>query len=76
MTLDSLSSIERQQNILAYLSKQKRISVSEICEMFAVSEATARRDLEVLTDQNSPAKCAWRSDFFAASTACIAYFQA
>ncbi len=52
MTLDSLSSIERQQNILAYLSKQKRISVSEICEMFAVSEATARRDLEVLTDQN------------------------
>lgn len=52
MTLDSLSSIERQQNILSYLSKQKRISVAEICEMFAVSEATARRDLEVLTDQN------------------------
>ena len=52
MSHESLSNIERQQNILTYLSKQKRISVAEICEMFAISEATARRDLEVLTDQN------------------------
>jgi DeoR/GlpR family transcriptional regulator of sugar metabolism len=52
MTQDSLSSIERQQKILTFLSRQQRISVTEICEMFAVSEATARRDLEVLTDQN------------------------
>lgn len=51
MTLDSLSNIERQQKILTFLSNQQRISVAEICEMFAVSEATARRDLEVLTDQ-------------------------
>lgn len=51
MTLDTLSNIERQQKILTFLSNQKRISVTEICEMFAVSEATARRDLEVLTDQ-------------------------
>jgi DeoR/GlpR family transcriptional regulator of sugar metabolism len=52
MTLDSLSSIERQQKILEFLSRQQRISVAEICEMFTVSEATARRDLEVLTDEN------------------------
>ncbi len=52
MTLDSLSSIERQQIILQHLDRQQRISVSEICEMFTVSEATARRDLEVLAEQN------------------------
>jgi DeoR family transcriptional regulator of aga operon len=51
MTLDSLSNFERQQKILTFLSNQQRISVAEICEMFSVSEATARRDLEVLTDQ-------------------------
>ncbi|OJX38928.1 MAG: DeoR family transcriptional regulator [Chloroflexi bacterium 44-23] len=52
MTLDYLSNIERQQEILIFLNRQQRISVAEICEMFAVSEATARRDLEVLTEQN------------------------
>ena len=52
MTSEPISRVERQQNILTYLSRQKRISVSEICEMFSVSEATARRDLEELTDQN------------------------
>jgi DeoR/GlpR family transcriptional regulator of sugar metabolism len=52
MTHVSLSNIERQQKILTFLSRQQRISVNEICEMFTVSEATARRDLEVLTDQN------------------------
>ena len=52
MTLDSLSNIERQQHILQFLNKQQRISVIEICEMFSISEATARRDLDILTDQN------------------------
>lgn len=52
MSPEPLSRIERQQNIITYLSKQKRISVAEICEMFDVSEATARRDLEELTEQN------------------------
>lgn len=52
MTLESLSSIERQQQILKFLNKQQRISVVEICELFSVSEATARRDLEMLSEQN------------------------
>jgi DeoR family transcriptional regulator of aga operon len=53
MTSDSLSSIERQQKILHYLTRQQRISVADICGMFSISEATARRDLEVLTEQNN-----------------------
>lgn len=52
MTFDSLSNTERQQKILQYLDRQQRISVTEICEMFTISEATARRDLEILTGQN------------------------
>ena len=51
MTLEFLSSIERQQQILRFLSRQKRISVTEICEQFSISEATARRDLESLAEQ-------------------------
>lgn len=52
MTIESISNFERQQRILQFLNQQERISVVEICEMFSISEATARRDLEVLTDQN------------------------
>jgi DeoR/GlpR family transcriptional regulator of sugar metabolism len=52
MTVESISNIERQQRILQFLNQQERISVIEICEMFSISEATARRDLEVLTEQN------------------------
>jgi DeoR family transcriptional regulator of aga operon len=52
MIFDSLSNTERQIKILQYLDRQQRISVTEICEMFAISEATARRDLEVLAEQN------------------------
>jgi DeoR/GlpR family transcriptional regulator of sugar metabolism len=39
---------ERQKQILSLLSKQGRLSVSEIVEQFSISEATARRDLESL----------------------------
>jgi hypothetical protein len=36
MTLDSLSSIERQQQILQFLGRQQRTSVTEIYEMFSI----------------------------------------
>lgn len=42
---------ERQKQILSLLSRQGRLSVSEIVERFAISEATARRDLESLSAQ-------------------------
>ncbi len=52
MNQDSFSNVERQQKILEFLNRQQRISVIDICKMFSISEATARRDLEVLTEQN------------------------
>ncbi len=42
---------ERQKQILSLLGRQGRLSVAEIVEQFAISEATARRDLETLTSQ-------------------------
>jgi DeoR/GlpR family transcriptional regulator of sugar metabolism len=53
MTFASISSTERQQQILQLLARQQRISVAEICEKFSVSEATARRDLEGLAEQKA-----------------------
>ncbi len=43
---------ERQKQILSLLSKQGRLSVSEIVEQFSISEATVRRDLESLASQS------------------------
>jgi DeoR/GlpR family transcriptional regulator of sugar metabolism len=51
MTIDTLSSSERQQQIVRLLSRQQRLSVAEICGQFSISEATARRDLESLAEQ-------------------------
>ena len=51
MMLDTLSSSERQQQIVRLLSRQQRLSVAEICGQFSISEATARRDLESLAEQ-------------------------
>ena len=42
---------ERQKQILSLLSRQGRLSVAEIVTQFSISEATARRDLEVLASQ-------------------------
>jgi DeoR/GlpR family transcriptional regulator of sugar metabolism len=42
---------ERQRQILSLLSRQGRLSVAEIVAQFSISEATARRDLEVLSSQ-------------------------
>src|ERR1700690_3768374 len=44
----SLSSFERQNQIVQLLSQNQRISVVEICSIFNVSKATACRDLESL----------------------------
>jgi len=45
-----VSGTDRQIQILQRIQRQQRISVAEICEVFAVSEATARRDLETLAE--------------------------
>jgi DeoR/GlpR family transcriptional regulator of sugar metabolism len=46
-----LTSVERREDILRRLGSQQRISMPEICAAFAISEATARRDLEALASQ-------------------------
>jgi DeoR/GlpR family transcriptional regulator of sugar metabolism len=52
MTVSSaLSSIERQEELQKYIISSGRVTVNEICERFDISEATARRDLEILSEQ-------------------------
>lgn len=48
---DFIPTPERQKQILALLTRQRRLSVAEIVAQFAISEATARRDLESLASQ-------------------------
>jgi DeoR family transcriptional regulator of aga operon/DeoR family fructose operon transcriptional repressor len=43
---------ERQQRILAHLNKKARASVSELSQMFGVSEVTIRADLQMLAAQD------------------------
>ncbi len=46
-----IPTLERQKQILFTLTKHGRLSVAEIVRQFAISEATARRDLESLASQ-------------------------
>jgi DeoR family transcriptional regulator of aga operon len=48
---DTLSGYERQRELSRLLERSGRLSVAQICEQFSVSEATARRDLEALSEQ-------------------------
>lgn len=49
-TFDTLSSYERQRELSRMLERTGRLSVAQICEQFSISEATARRDLEALSE--------------------------
>jgi DeoR/GlpR family transcriptional regulator of sugar metabolism len=46
-----ISGTDRQNQILQLIENQQRLSVVDICVQFAVSEATARRDLDVLAEK-------------------------
>ena len=48
---DFIPTPERQKQILFLLTRQGRLSVTEIVEQFSISEATARRDLDSLALQ-------------------------
>jgi len=48
---DFIPTPERQKQILTLLTRQGRLSVTEIVGQFSISEATARRDLESLASQ-------------------------
>src|SRR5512136_1677826 len=51
METSFVSGTDRQMQILQVLERQRRISIAELCTIFEVSEATARRDLESLANQ-------------------------
>ncbi len=44
----SFSPFNRQDAILRYVERRQRVSINELCDQFAISLATARRDLEAL----------------------------
>jgi DeoR family transcriptional regulator, aga operon transcriptional repressor len=48
---DFIPTPERQKQILSLLTRQGRLSVTEIVNQFSISEATARRDIESLASQ-------------------------
>lgn len=48
---NTISSLERQNQILQFILRSQRIRINEVCEYFSVSEATARRDLEALASE-------------------------
>ncbi len=50
-TFNSLSGYERQREVARLLERVGRLSVADICSHFGVSEATARRDLEALSEE-------------------------
>lgn len=47
----SISNIERQNQIWHFVLRNQRISIADVCGNFAVSEATARRDLQTLAEE-------------------------
>jgi DeoR/GlpR family transcriptional regulator of sugar metabolism len=48
---NDLSSYERQRELIRLVGRTGRLSVAQICAQFSISEATARRDLERLSEQ-------------------------
>ncbi len=46
-----VSNQERQRQILSLIGRSQRVTVNQVVATFAVSQATARRDLEVLAEQ-------------------------
>jgi DeoR/GlpR family transcriptional regulator of sugar metabolism len=49
--MSELSTLERQQQLLQLFERNGRLSVTEICDRYAISEATARRDLDALEQE-------------------------
>lgn len=46
-----LSATERQSKILGWIEQRQRVTVPQLIEQFAISPATARRDLDALAEQ-------------------------
>jgi len=44
----TLSGLERRESLLQFVETHERVTISQICEEFLISPATARRDLDTL----------------------------
>jgi len=49
---EQIFAVERQQQIIEIINRNKRIVVPELCELFGVSATTIRKDLKALEDAN------------------------
>jgi DeoR/GlpR family transcriptional regulator of sugar metabolism len=47
----ALATLERHRQIAHFIQGQEQVSVQELCDRFAISLATARRDLDALAEQ-------------------------
>lgn len=45
------TTLERHRQVIHYVQQRQQVSVQELCDRFAISLATARRDLDVLAEQ-------------------------
>lgn len=52
MSGSDLLGLERQERIAQLLDERGKLTVAEICQVFEVSDATARRDLSALAERN------------------------
>lgn len=50
MMVNRISNQERQEKIGDLVLQNQRVTIQEICDIFHISEATARRDLDLLKD--------------------------
>jgi DeoR family transcriptional regulator, aga operon transcriptional repressor len=50
-TDQALSNVERQERLLRFIERRERVTIAQICDEFAISPATARRDLDALAAQ-------------------------
>jgi|GEM_PF-982348 len=47
----SVSVVQRQEQIAQWVAQNRRVSITDLCRYFSISVATARRDLQALSDQ-------------------------
>ena len=47
----AISSIERQTHELHFIEQRQRVTVTQLCDFFSISPATARRDLDALAER-------------------------
>ena len=48
----NLLSAERHRLLIEFINNQKNVSIADVCEHFTISEATARRDLDLLAERS------------------------